>query len=334
MPMSTAILDQLDSFGPTQCPRMDYAEAAAWVDSLARSHSENFHVVSRLLPRRLRTHFRHIYAFCRWADDLGDEVGDPARSLELLAWWRRELDDCYAGRPRHPVFVALQPTIEQFDIPREPFADLIDAFEQDQRVHRYDTWNDLLDYCRRSANPVGRLVLYLCGYRDGVRQTLSDKTCTALQLANFWQDVRRDVLERDRVYLPADVASKHGLNLSLMVDAIRSEATAREQAGALNCQVCEALNTVGTRALLPAYRATVRNLVERTWPLFEKGRELWPLVSRDVRPDIKLFTLGGEKVLRMIKRRDYNTLQRRPTLGPIAKASLLMRALVGRCVGL
>ncbi len=147
-------------------------------------------------PQRLRQHFFNVYAYCRIADDLGDEVGDPAASLQLLDEWHAELDACYAGNPRHPVFVALAETVRKFDIPQEPFADLLQAFRQDQTVTRYETFDDLLGYCRYSANPVGRLVLYLCGYRDADRQALSDFTCTALQLANFWQDVSADYFKR------------------------------------------------------------------------------------------------------------------------------------------
>jgi squalene synthase HpnC len=322
--MASAILDQLDTFGPQRCQRLDYPRASAYAERLTRSQYENFTVVSWFLPQRLRNDFHHIYAFCRWADDLGDEVGDPSRSLELLSWWRQELDACYAGEPRHPVFVALERTIREHDIPRQPFDDLIDAFMQDQRVSRYATWDEVLDYCSRSANPVGRLVLYVAGYRDPARQRLSDATCTALQLANFWQDVRRDILERDRIYVPQDVASAHGLDVELMASVVRSE-----QAGGAACRACGSagqLPAAGTRAILPAYRATLRELVGRTWPLFHEGRSLLPRLAPDVRLDVKLFTLGGEAVLRMIERIDYETLHHRPQLGRGRKVGLMMRA--------
>ena len=177
---------------------------------LATHHYENFNVVSWLLPKELHQHFHNVYAYCRWADDLGDEVPDTARALELLHWWERELDACYEGKPSHPVFVALRETITAKDIPKQPFADLLKAFRQDQTVKRYPNWDAVLGYCVYSANPVGRLVLYLCGYRDEQRQRLSDATCTALQLANFWQDVSRD-LEKGRIYIPMDAAASHGL---------------------------------------------------------------------------------------------------------------------------
>src|ERR1700737_2119378 len=177
---------------------------------LATHHYENFNVVSWLLPKELHQHFYNVYAYCRWADDLGDEVPDAARALDLLAWWERELDACYEGKPSHPVFVALRETIVAKGIPKQPFADLLKAFRHDQTVKRYPDWNAVLGYCVYSANPVGRLVLYLCGYRDEERQRLSDATCTALQLANFWQDVTVDLL-KDRVYIPLNVAATHGL---------------------------------------------------------------------------------------------------------------------------
>ena len=184
-------------------------EAEAYTRWLATHHYENFHVVSFLLPRRLHQDFYNVYAFCRWADDLGDEISDRAESLRLLAWWRAELYAMYDGRATHPVFVALRPTVEKHAIPMQPFADLIQAFVQDQTVTRYRDWDELFGYCRYSANPVGRLVLYLCGYSDPERQRLSDATCTALQLANFWQDVTVDLL-KDRVYIPLEVMDRHG----------------------------------------------------------------------------------------------------------------------------
>ena len=160
-------------------------QAEQYTRWLATHHYENFVVASVFLPRHLRQHFYNVYAYCRWADDLGDEVPDTQRALELLDWWEQELNACYQGHPSHAVFVALRKTIVAKDIPRQPFADLLKAFRQDQTVKRYSTWDSVLDYCVYSANPVGRLVLYLCGYRDESRQKLSDATCTALQLANF-----------------------------------------------------------------------------------------------------------------------------------------------------
>src|SRR5580692_11714457 len=186
------------------------AEARAYCRQLAESHYENFHVVSRFLPKALRPHFQSIYAYCRISDDLGDEVGDRSVALALLHLWGQELDACYEGRARHPVFVALAETIRACNIPREPFADLLTAFRQDQVVTRYASMQDVLGYCRYSANPVGRLVLYTCGYADDERFRLSDATCSALQLANFWQDVKVD-FAKDRIYLPQDDMQRFGV---------------------------------------------------------------------------------------------------------------------------
>jgi squalene synthase HpnC/squalene synthase HpnD len=277
------------------------AEAECYTHWLATHHYENFHVVSWMLPRNLRRHFYNLYAYCRWADDLGDEVGDPARALELLDWWEHELNFCYQGRPSHPVFVALAPTIREFDIPPEPFRDLLTAFRQDQNVHRYATWQDLLGYCRHSANPVGRLVLYLCGYRDSERQRLSDATCTALQLANFWQDVARD-LEKGRIYIPMDALERHGLKAS----------------------------DLEARVFDDRFAALMRVLIARTRELFAEG---WPLaasVDPHLRLDIELFSRGGQAVLDAIESIGYNTLAKRPSLSGARRAILLGRALGSR----
>ena len=185
-------------------------EARAWCRRLAETHYENFHVASWFLPKALRPHFHSIYAYCRVSDDLGDEVGDTASALALLDLWGRELDACYEGRARHPVFVALSETIRACSIPKEPFADLLTAFRQDQTVTRFRTMEDVLAYCYYSANPVGRLVLYACGEVNEENFRLSDATCSALQLANFWQDVRVDFV-KDRVYLPQDDMRRFGV---------------------------------------------------------------------------------------------------------------------------
>jgi len=311
--MASAVLEQLDRFGPDRCEALTLGRARDYTDRFTRAHGENFTVVSWFLPAELRGDFRNVYAFCRWADDLGDETGSRERSLELLQWWRDELDRCYQDRPRHPVFVALRDTVERHHLPRKPFDDLIDAFVQDQRVDRYQTMEQLLDYCDRSANPVGRLVLFLHGYRDGERQRLSDATCTALQLINFWQDVRRDLLERDRIYIPRGVAERHGLDLERMATRVRDGADTRE--------------------LAPAYRAVIRELVEDARRRFEIGRGLWPLLRARERRQIRLFTLGGEAILRRVERLDGNTLDRRPRLGRAAKAAIMLRVLPGAWAG-
>src|SRR5437762_3838611 len=191
--MQPSFADELSRWGPgTRRPAISLVRAHAYCGRLAHTHYENFTVASLLLPRRLLPHFHAVYAYCRWADDLADETGGGQWAVDLLHWWREELLCCYEGKARHPVMVALHETIQRFHIPPQPFLDLLVAFEQDQRVHRYQTYEQLLGYCRHSANPVGQLVLYVCEAFDNQRAALSDHICTGLQLANFWQDVARD----------------------------------------------------------------------------------------------------------------------------------------------
>ncbi len=273
---------------------------------LAHEHYENFTVIWRLAPREMRQDFCNIYAFCRTADDLSDEVGDRALALQYLADFRRQIVDCYQGKVRTAVCTALCETIRRHDIPSEPFLDLIDAFEQDQRVGRYETFDQVLAYCRRSADPVGRLVLYVTGYRDSQRQMLSDKTCSALQLANFWQDVRGDILQRDRVYLPRDSMRRFGVSV--------------EQLRAGRCD--------------ENYRRLLRFEVERAAAMFEEGRQLLPLIRPSLRIPIRLFGDGGMAVLAAIRRRNYDTLTSRPTLGRLRKLSLMARAVVSLAIPL
>lgn len=284
---------------PVQPPTL--AEAKAYCRKLAESHYENFHVASWLLPKPLRPHFHSIYAYCRIADDLGDEVGDAAASLALLAWWGRELDACYEGRARHPVFVALAETVRACSIPKEPFADLLTAFRQDQTVRRYPTLEAVLGYCRYSANPVGRIVLYACGEADAERFRLSDATCTALQLANFWQDVRRDY-EKGRIYLPQDDLRHYGVD---------EETIARGPA-------------------TPAFRALLRHEVEDARRRFQEGLPLVGLVRFDLAMDIDLFSRGGLAILRAIEAQDFDVLSRRPVVSKGAKLGLAFGALIRR----
>ena len=306
------------------------ADAARdWVDALTRSRAggggENFPVLSRLLPADLRGDFAAVYAFCRWADDLADHSGTPERALERLAWWRDELHRGFAGDPHHPVFVALAPVIARRGLVREPFDHLIDAFEQDQSVKRYADLTGLVDYCRRSADPVGRIVLRLYGVYDDERATLSDATCTALQLTNFWQDVRRDALERGRVYVPADVAERHGLDLELMVRQLKLEAAVACGVGGQGCPTPR-VGGGGGPDFMPAYRATVRDLVADTRERFAVGRGLWPRVPSRLRGGLRAFTLGGEAVLNKIERRGFDTYTSRPRVGKLGKAWVLVRA--------
>jgi squalene synthase HpnC len=254
-----------------------------------------------LLPDRLRQHFYNVYAFCRWADDLGDEIAPPARALELLNWWEHELLRCYAGSASHAVFIALQKTIHEFDIPIDPFLHLLIAFRQDQTVNRYANWDSLLGYCRNSANPVGQLVLYLCGHRDAERRRLSDATCTALQLANFWQDVSRD-LEKDRIYIPLDALS--------IYDLTEADLFARRFDG--------------------RYAELMKDLIARTRELFSAGLPLARQVTPELRVDIELFSQGGLAVLDAIEAIGYNTLGRRPALTRAAQLRLFSRAVLRR----
>ncbi len=277
------------------------AEARAYCEKLARSHYENFSVASWFLPGHLRQHFFNVYAYCRISDDLGDEVGDPAASLQLLDQWEAELNACYQGHPKHPVFVALAGTVREFEIPKHEFVDLLTAFRQDQTVVRHETFNDLLGYCHYSANPVGHLVLYLCGYQDAERQQLSDYTCTALQLANFWQDVSTD-FDKGRVYLPLEDLRRFGV----------SEQTIRDGENSA------------------AFREMMRFEVERARQWFAQGLPLVSKVDRKLATDIELFSRGGQEILNAIERQDYAVLGRRPAISKMRKLALVARAALGK----
>ena len=273
-------------------------QAEAYTRWLATHHYENFHVVSWLLPKRLHQDFYNVYSYCRWADDLGDEMGDAAESLRLLAWWREGLHAMYAGQAAHPVFVSLSATVKRYSIPQQPFDDLIRAFEQDQTVARYRNWDELFAYCRYSANPVGRLVLYLCGYSDAERQRLSDATCTALQLANFWQDVTVD-WEKGRVYIPLEVLDRHG----------------------------SPVEDIGARRATPSFAAAMREAVARARALFLEGLPLAGMVDRRLAVDIELFSRGGMRVLDKIAAQGYDVLSRRPAISKTERVWILLGTL-------
>jgi squalene synthase HpnC/squalene synthase HpnD len=268
------------------------AEARSYCRHLALTHYENFSVASLLLPRRLLRHFHHIYAYCRWADDLADESGGGDLALGLLQWWREELLHCYEGKPRHPVMVALRETIKEFDIPARPFLDLLRAFEQDQIVKDYRTYEQLLAYCRCSANPVGHLILYLGRCFEPRRAELADCICTGLQLANFWQDVRRD-LDIGRVYLPAEDRERYGYSDE----------------------------DLQQRRFTPAFAELMKFEVDRTRELFRKGAPLVELMPADLQVELELFIRGGLGILERIERQRYDVWRRRPTLGKLAKAA-------------
>ncbi len=285
---------------PAVAPSLD--EARAWCKHLAETHYENFHVASWFLPKKLRPHFHAIYAYCRVSDDLGDETGNREQSIALLEQWREELDACYAGTARHPVFVALAETIRACQIPKAPFADLLTAFLQDQTVTRFRDMGEVLAYCRYSANPVGRLVLYVCGYSDPERFRLSDMTCTALQLANFWQDVSSDYHQRDRIYIPQDAMAKFG--------------------------VTEA--TVAGNQATPEFRALLKEQVVYARSLFDAGLPLIGMVDDELALDLDLFSRGGLEILRAIELRDYDVLSARPAISKTTKIALALRAVSGK----
>jgi len=284
---------------PEVAPSLE--QARQYCERLARSHYENFSVATWFLPKALRQHFFNVYAYCRISDDLGDEVGDANASLQLLEAWEAELNACYDAVPRHAVFVALQETVRKFEIPKHEFSDLLIAFRQDQTVTRFPTFGDLLGYCHYSANPVGHLVLYLCGYRDPERQKLSDYTCTALQLANFWQDVSVDYA-KGRIYLPLEDLRRFGV----------SEEDIRAQQ-----------NT-------PAFREMMRFEVARAREWFAQGLPLAGKVSRDLAIDIELFSRGGQEILNAIERQDFAVLNRRPVISKGRKLALVARAAIGK----
>ncbi len=277
------------------------AESLDYTRWLATHHYENFHVVSFLLPKRLHQDFYNVYSFCRWADDLGDEIGDTQESLRLLAWWREELTRMYAGSASHPVYVALKETVAKHRLSAEPFHDLITAFERDQTTTRYSNFDEVFEYCKYSANPVGRLVLGLCGYQDEARYALSDATCTALQLANFWQDVTVD-WQKDRVYLPLDLLAKHGYPVE----------------------------GIAERKFDDRFRRVMKEAVDVARELFLKGLPLADRVDRRLAIDLDLFSRGGLKVLEKIERQDYNVLAARPAISKLERVALLLSAVTRR----
>ena len=299
--MSTAFEKELAHYGPASPPQpWSLASARGYCAALVRNSYENFTVVSLLLPRRLIPHFQAIYAWCRWADNLGDETG--AAALSLLDWWQRELQACYQGIATHPVTIALSATVQEFAIPTTPFLALLQAFRRDQTQKEYATFAELLQYCHHSADPVGELVLYLGKAHTPENVQLSNAICTGLQLANFWQDLRRDADELGRSYLPAEDCLRFGYTR-------------------------EAYNRRETNA---AFLALTKFQVERTQSLFDMGRPLLAKLPLDIRLDVELFIRGGEATLRGIIRQRYNVWERRPTISKIEKMTLLAQALAGK----
>jgi squalene synthase HpnC len=285
----------------TPLERPSLEEAKAWCRELTRSHYENFHVATVFLPRDARPHFESVYAYCRVADDLGDEVADPAVAMRLLDAWGSMLDECYDSpeRSMHPVFVALHETIRACNLPRQLFHDLLIAFRMDQVKTEYETWDELLEYSHYSANPVGRLVLLVCGYRDEKIALLSDKVCTALQLANFWQDVVEDK-ERGRRYLPAESMMRFGVEEG----------------------------QIEGRVFTPEFAAMVQDLVTRTRAMLAEGGEIVRYVNRDLAVTLNLFRKGGDAILDGIAAQDYDVLRGRPVVSKAKKLSLLAGSLL------
>jgi squalene synthase HpnC len=292
--------DELQRYGPDSREQPSRDEAFAYCARLAATHYENFSVVTWLTPRAHRGAFQSIYAFCRWSDDLGDEVGDPGRARELLQWWRSELRAMARGDGtlRHPVMIALRDVFDRYHLPLEPFEALLDAFEQDQSVTEYQTYDQLLDYCTRSANPVGHLILHIAGAYSPANAALSDATCTALQLANFWQDVARD-LDIGRIYLPREDRERFGVSVA----------------------------DLRNRRFTPGFAELMRFEVERARALFEQGRTLSSRIRGILALDIELFSRGGLAILDRIEAQGFDVLRARPSLSRRAKVGLLLRAL-------
>ena len=281
------------------------AYAYAYCQQLAESHYENFPVGSLLVPKALRKHVYSIYAFARTADDFADEgyeTGElsEAQRLAALNDWQQKLERCFAGEADHPVFIALAATVKELNLPRSLLSDLLSAFKQDVVKRRYANFDEVLDYCTRSANPVGRLILLLFGYRDERLHQLSDHICTALQLANFWQDVSVDI-RKDRIYLPQEEMQQFGVTVEDL----------REQ------------------RFSPQFVDLLKFQVERTWQLFYKGRELPELVSGRLKYELRLTWFGGTNILKQIEALQYDTLNQRPTNSTFDNLRLLARTLIG-----
>ena len=275
--------------------------AYEYCEGLTLSHYENFPVGSALVPKRLRKHFYSIYAFARIADDFADEDYGQGYSererLEALDEWRRMLIESLAGRARHPVFVALARTASEFDLPAALFEDLLSAFAQDVTVRRYQSIDQLLDYCRRSANPIGRLVLMLFGYRDKQRHQWSDQICTALQLTNHWQDVAID-LDKDRIYLPQEDLSRFGL----VVDDLFS------------------------RNPTDSFKRLMQFEVERARAMFLSGKPLCVSVSGRLGLELRSVWLGGMRILDRVQQNGFDVFARRPVISATDKLKILLVA--------
>ena len=276
-------------------------QAFQFCERLTHEHYENFPVASLMVPREKRPYICAIYSFARIADDYADEPGlSTAERIDSLTDWEEQLIDSYRGHVQHPVFVALQETVNRFEMPIELFSDLLAAFRSDVTTHRYETFDEVLGYCENSANPVGRIILLLFNYRSEATMELSDSICTALQLTNFWQDVSVD-LEKDRVYIPLDDIREFGYSEEELLD----------------------------RSYSPAFKDLMCFQVDRTQQMFQEGKPLLSQVGRDLNLELRLTWTGGMKILRKIEKDDYNVLSHRPKLSTFDKASLLISSLIG-----
>ncbi len=286
---------------PEERPTLE--EARAWCKRLTGAHYENFHVATFFLPTGVRPYFESIYAYCRVADDLGDEVADTRSASRLLTAWGEMLNECYdmPERSRHPVFVALREAVVDCELPRQLFLDLLLAFQMDQVKTEYASMGELMEYSRYSANPVGRLVLWVCGYKEERLGVLSDKVCTALQLANFWQDVVEDA-ERGRRYLPGAVMERCGVDEGQILG----------------------------RVFTPEFRLMMESLVGETRTMLREGAVLNGMVDGELGVTLRLFSDGGEAILDGIARQGYDVLRGRPVVTKGKKLMLLGRALVGK----
>jgi squalene synthase HpnC len=285
-------------------PKADCSGAYAYCERLARDHYENFPVASRLLPPAMRPHIAAVYAFARRADDFADEPGmaDAERLRLLAAWEARLAGDSSIPVPEHlgadPIFQALSQTIRSRSLPHTLFTDLLDAFRQDVTTTRYRTWADLLHYCRRSANPVGRLVLRIAGYEDEALNTHSDAVCTALQLTNFWQDLAID-WRKGRLYVPLED---------------------RDRAGASDADL-------DAGRITPEWQAALGGLAARTRALFEAGRPVCDGVRGRLRWELRLTWLGASLILARLEADGFDVFHRRPTLRTADAVPLIWSAI-------
>ncbi len=296
---------ELARYGPSQAETTPVAESLTYCSRWAKLHYENFVVASILLPRKFRQDFHNIYAYCRWSDNLADEIANPQQSLLLLDWWQTQLNECFNGSPRHPVMVALQQTVRKHKLLQEPFVDLLSAFRQDQQLSRYRDDAQLLDYCRRSANPVGRIVLELAGSATAENIGLSDRICTGLQLANFCQDLARDA-EQGRIYVPQTRWIAH--------DVVEAMFLQRQPTKQLRSMLADWV--VLAKAELTAGHPLVRQ------------------VPRWLRADLELFIGGGWAILETVARCDYDVWSRRPQVSKWTQLRLLCSCWLAKSRGI